>query len=85
MRDANLIGANLEKADLSGADLRQANLLLSKLIGANFTNTNLEGVLLDENQVNCLRKECDLKDTWVYVFNTKKIMNYQSYCEENKL
>jgi len=46
LREANLIGVNIEKADLQGANLQGANLLGSRLTGANLQGANLQGANL---------------------------------------
>lgn len=92
----NLIRANLRGANLSGIDLREADLTEANLKGANLGEADLRGadltdidlidaklkeVLLDENQVNCLKNKYDLRETKVYIEKTKDIISYEKYCE----
>jgi len=94
LSDSDLQKANLQGADFSGADLRRADLRHAKLMGTIFERANLRGAnlkeislaeadllgaILDENQVKYLKRQFSLKGTKIYVFKTRKIVDYEKY------
>jgi uncharacterized protein YjbI with pentapeptide repeats len=52
LRDANLVGANLDRAKLNSSSLIKADLRESKLNGANLSHTDLNGANLSQAQLD---------------------------------
>lgn len=84
MQYANLKGIDLSNANLSGAILCNADLRGANLDGTNLKGANLQGAILDEYQVNYLKKSYDLKETRICVIVSQKIISYKEYCLKNK-
>lgn len=78
--EAELMGADLTNVHLLGAHLEGANLFGADLTGANLTGADLTETLFDEEQVMLLSKRYDLSNSMVYIFATRKIVNYKEYC-----
>ena len=83
---ANLISTDSRKVCFCNANLQRANLyglslLGTDLRGANLENAGLKGVVIDECQVEYLKKEYDLQGTIVYIDKTEEIINYEEYCK----
>ena len=91
----NLRKANLSYADLRGAiiiqsDLTEVNLSHALLIDAHIIQTDLSGAnlsetIFDENQIQYLEKEFDLKNASVYIRENKQIISYNAYCNYRKV
>lgn len=94
LRNANLKGTNLSKTDLSnenfqdmdlrGANLEDANLQNADFRGANLTEVNLsfanlQDTIFDERQVDYLMDKYNLDNSKVYIYNEKRVINYESY------
>lgn len=99
LQGANLRGANLSKTDLSGKNLREmdlrgtkleetnlerANLRGSDLAGINLRCANLQDTVFDENQIFYLKDKYSLDNSKIYVFDEKKVISYESYCQRIK-
>ena len=96
LRNANLKGANLRETDLSkenfqdmdlrGANLEEANLQEADFRGADLAGVklefaNLQDAIFDESQVYYLKDKYNLDNSKVYIFNEKKVISFESYCE----
>lgn len=79
-KSLNLSGANLSGANLSGVDLSRADLERADLKGADLRHT-----IFYENQVQQLKRKCDLKDSKVVISKNGKNKTILQKCLFNLL
>lgn len=94
LNEAELVRTKLNKAVLNGANLNGAKLIYAELYGANLSEAQicgidlsgalLKGAVFDERQIVLLENQYDLTNSKVYVFETKKIINYSEYCSRKQ-
>lgn len=85
---AYLIGANLIGTDVYGVYFRGVKIERANLNGIHLGETDLNGanlneVVFDEEQVKWLCEKYELKNSRVYLFETREIISYKEYLIRN--
>lgn len=88
LKRANLAETDLSNANLTGAYLKRANLKEAVLIGVDLrrvdlAEVNLYAAVFDEDQIEYLKGKIDLQYVKVFLNKSRKVINYEEYCNYN--